>query len=235
MADFDRETASEKLLALADYLEVDPETIIERDDRYYGIYDSTFETADGEVYVVLDEDEADDAMIDSVESFLDDCGVDGFAPFFQDWIYEHAIDADWFEDAFKEDQEYYANDIVNEEDRKFKNRLIQELYDEDILTDDDFEHDEDDEPMFDECNFDNDELVEKYVEYRMSQGLDYIEEMKFQLGNDWFKDVVKKENLLDVDEITKELIRTDGRGPSLSYYDGEEHDLGNGYYAYRVD
>ena len=30
-------------------------------------------------------------------------------------------------------------------------------------------------------------------------------------------------------------VNGSGRGQELSYYDGEEHDLGNGLFAYRID
>lgn len=235
MSDFNREEASEKLLALADYLEVDPETITELDTDWHNTPDSAFITEDGEEYCVLDEVEADDAMLSSVENFIEECGIDGFSDYFQDWIKDNAVDSDWFEEAYKEEARYYAEDIWTEEDRKYGNRLIQEMYSEDMLTDDDFEHDEDDEPMFDECLLDQDELVEKYVDNRVNNEDDYIQYFRDIFGEQAFTDIVKKENLLDVDEIAKELTSVDGRGPSLSYYDGEEHDLGNGYYAYRVN
>lgn len=235
MSDFNRDEASEKLLALADYLEVDPETITEIDEYYHGVNDSTFSTEAGETYVVLDEDEADDAFYESVENFVEECGIDGFADYFQDWIKNNAIDSDWFEEAYKEDAKYYAEDIWEEEDNKYGNRLIQEMYSEDMLTDEDFEQDEDDEPMYDECLLDKDELVDKYVEVRTSNEDDYVQYFRDNFGDQQFMDIVKKEKLLDVGEIVKELKRCDGRGPSLSYYDGEEHELADGYYAYRVN
>ena len=91
MSDFNREEASEKLLALADYLEVDPETIAELDTEWHNTPDSAFMTEDGEEYRVLDEDEADDAMLEAVESFVGECGIDGFSEYFQDWIKDNAV------------------------------------------------------------------------------------------------------------------------------------------------
>ena len=123
MSDFNREEASEKLLALADYLEVDPETITELDSEWHGIPDSAFITEDGEEYCVLDEVEADDAMLSSVENFIEECGIDGFSEYFQDWIKDNAVDSDWFEEAFKEDARYYAEDIWEEEDNKYRNKM----------------------------------------------------------------------------------------------------------------
>lgn len=235
MSDFNRDEASEKLLALADYLEIDPETITELDDYYHGTNDSTFSTEDGEIYVVLDESEASDAFYESVENFIDECGIDGFSEIMQDWIKDNAVDSDWFETAYKEDSEFYANDVWEEEDEKYGNRLISELYSDGVISDEDFESDEDDEPLFDECLWDQDELVAKYVESRVDNEDDYIGYFRFNFGESTFMDVIKQNNLLNIDKIADELERWDGRGPSLSYYDGVEHDLGNGYYAYRVD
>lgn len=235
MSDFNRDEASEKLLALADYLEVDPETITEIDEYYHGTHDSSFSTESGEIYIVLDDDEADTAFKESLENFIDECGIEGFSKTLQDWIKDNAVESSWFEDAYKEDAEVYANDVWEEEDDKYGNRLISELYSEDIISDDDFETDEDGEPLFDECLLDQDELVAKYVEDRFENEDDYIDYFRFNFGDDLFMKVIKENNLLDTDKIADEIESWDGRGPSLSYYDGVEHELGNGYYAYRVD
>ena len=235
MSDFDRNYASEELLLLADYFELDPDTITEDSTYYAGFTESIYITADGETYVVLSDSDADTAFYDSVSNFIDDVGINGFSDYFKSWIHQNALDEQWFKDAFKEDLEFYANDIFREENNTYGNRLVQEMYDSGILDDTSFEDDEDGEPLYDEVLIDESELVDMFVADRMEEVSDYVEEMTFQMGKDWRDKVVADNNLLNIDKIVDELKSIDGRGPQLAYYDGVEHDLGKGYFAYRID
>ena len=59
--------------------------------------------------------------------------------------------------------------------------------------------------------------------------LGYIEETFGDLS-----DFVKEDNI-DIDKVVEEAINQDGVAHFIAYYDGEENELGNGYYAYRVN
>lgn len=66
----------EKIEALAELLGVDESEITQ------GYDDSVYEVSDGREYLVLTEDEADDAYYDSEMSLIDDIGIEGFTPKF---------------------------------------------------------------------------------------------------------------------------------------------------------
>lgn len=59
--------------------------------------------------------------------------------------------------------------------------------------------------------------------------LNYIKEIFGDMS-----DFVKKDNI-DMDKVIEEAIKEDGVAHFIAYYDGEENELGHGYYAYRVN
>lgn len=73
------------------------------------------------------------------------------------------------------------------------------------------------------------ELVQSYE----GNPVEYVREHLF-VGND-FKDFVKKSNAIDMDAVVEECISQDGVAHFIASYDGNEIDLGNGLYAYRVN
>ena len=84
----------EKIEALAELLGVDESEITQ------GYDDTVYEVSDGRVYLVLTEDEADDMFHDSEMNLIDDIGIEGFTPSFQNRILTEFADEDWFEDAY---------------------------------------------------------------------------------------------------------------------------------------
>jgi hypothetical protein len=126
--DFDED---ERIQALAEYLNIDPSEIS-------NIYDNEFETPEGD-YFVVDEYEARELAEDDIRNLIDDLGLDSFTPDFKDWIIMNALDGEWFEDAVKESYEYYVEDIEDEASSMgYENRLIEEMHDHQVLSDDDF-------------------------------------------------------------------------------------------------
>ena len=96
----------DRIKALADYLEVAPDTI----SVAYDYTDNIFETEDGEEYLVVTEEEAYNAAKTDIEDLFDDLGIDSFAPGFQDWILGNAIDEDFIDSAFEEELDYIRED-----------------------------------------------------------------------------------------------------------------------------
>ena len=131
-------TKEEKRLALAEHLGIDES---ELEDSDYN--ENAFKYDDME-YLVLDDQEAYEATYTDIENMIDDMGLEAFSKDMQDWILENAIDYD-FEEAYREMEESYVEDIESEGSREFDNRLIEEMYDANILTDDDFVEYEDGE------------------------------------------------------------------------------------------
>ena len=120
----------QKLQALANYLDVDPSYFEEE-----GYDPNEFESKEyNESYLVLTEEEAREYAKRDIESVFDDLGLDAFTPSFQEWILNNAVEGDFFEDAIRESNQFYIEDIENEYDEVFENRLISELVDNGILT-----------------------------------------------------------------------------------------------------
>ena len=62
----------------------------------------------------------------------------------------------------------------------------------------------------------------------------WIDEFKFQFGDDLFNDIVIKENLIDIEELAKWCVDMDGVAHTLATYDGEEEEF-NGFYFFRTN
>lgn len=224
-------TKEEKRLALAEHLGIDESELEDSD------YDENVFMYDDMGYLVLDDKEADNAVYNDIESLIDDMGLEAFSENMQNWILENAIDYD-FEEAYHEMEESYVEDIESEGSREFDNRLIEEMYDANILTDDDFEEDEDGEIDHQRLKDDVDlyDKKEEYVDYLLNNISDFREEFIDEFGIDEVLSLVKDGYAsLDTSAIVDEVIRWDGRGPSLADYDGEERELDNDLFAYRVD
>lgn len=208
----------ERIQALAKYLDIDPSEIS-------NIYDYEFETPEGD-YLVVDEDEARQLAEDNIENFIDEFGIEGFTEDFKQWIENNALDTDWFIDAVTESMEAYADDIENESssDDRFENRLEEEMYDEDIIDDDDLENGYD----FDSSRFD-------FINRLVNNAGDPIDYCRDNFGSDWISQAAKQNNLYDIDEIVDEAINWDGVAHFIAVYDGNEIELGNGLFAYRTN
>ncbi len=222
-----------KIELLAKYLEIEPSEIEQSD------YDeNTFEVAgDGDEYLVVDEDTARELAEESVRNLIDDLGISAFAPSFQNWILENALDYD-FEEALRESESSYIEDIELESSNLFDNRLIEELVEAGILDDEDFEVDEDGEIDYLTLK-DSVDLDAKKEEYLDKLIYDAGDPQRWYIDNfgiDSVKDLVAGGwATLDEDKIASEVIAEDGVALQLARYDGEEIDLGEGMFAYRTN
>ena len=213
----------DKIKALATFKGVSSEDIkFNGDDPESPSYWDEY-SVDGEDYLVMTEDEADDALKEDLENFIDDLGIDGFSPEFQQWIYENAIDQDWFEEACEESERFYAEDIQSEE-----GRLVEECIEAGIISADDL--DEDGEYTGDL------DLVEEYSQYlfdriRNDYAGDFVEWYKDNFGS--LKEVQDRISL-DIDAIVEEVKDWDGYGNNLARYDGKENEQ-DGFYIFRVN
>ena len=218
----------EKIEALAELLGVDESEITQ------GYDDNVFEISDGREYLVLTEDEADDTFHDYEMNLIDDLGITAFTPSFQSRILTEFADADWFEDAYREMEENYAYDIEYESDDTYGNRLVQECYDAGLIDDDDFGVDENGDVDYRDCQLSTDELAERLTDYLVDSIDDFVEQFKFEFGEEELNKVVERNNLIDWDAVIEEIERLDGRGLTLARYDGIEIDYDD-YYIYRTN
>lgn len=205
----------EKKKTLAEFLGCSEDDIV-----YQGDWDA-FEVNDEE-YRVLDEEEARQAMHDDQEAFIDDLGIEGYTKEFRDWIVENALDQSWFEEALRESEEYYYDDIAEED-------LIEEAVELGVIPESDI--DEDGKYIGD---FDTEDIYSMCVDAKMEKIDDYVEEFALEYGWDAVKDVVKEHpNIIDIDAITDEIIDWDGYG-ILATYDGEDNEE-NGFHILRTN
>ena len=225
--DFDED---ERIQALAEYLGIDPSEIS-------NIYDYEFETPEGD-YLVVDEDEARELAEDDIRNLFDDLGLDSFTSDFKDWIIMNALDNEWFEDAVKESYEYYVEDIEDEASSiGYENRLIEEMHDHQVLSDDDFVVGEDGEPDLTTLNddVDIDYLKEEFIDLLVENAGNPVDYCGDNFGWDWVTQMAIQNNLIDIDEVVDQCIYEDGIAHFIARYDGQEHELGNGLYAYRTN
>lgn len=220
-----------KRKALAEYLGVSEEDVTP--EKYD---DNEFDTPEGE-YLVVTEEEAYQYVLDDTEQLIDDMGLDAFGKDFQDWILDNAVaNNTWFDDAMRESYEFYADDIENESDSEFENRLVQEMYDANVISDDDLVENEDGlKALNDEAQGRLYELKETFVDDLCDGWNDAITWFRDNFGDKEFADVVKEHLSLDTQAIVDEMIKWGGVANSLERYDGAEIDLGNGLYAYRTN
>lgn len=226
----------DKAYQLAEYLGIKPNEIeVDGIDK-----DALYKTPDG-TYQVMTVDEADEAHYEDMVNFLDDCGISGFTEYGQEYILENCMDDSWFEDAMRECQESYTEDIKYESNDAYGNRLVAECIEWNIIDDflDDFEESEyDDIDEYIEDNFDLDELAEEYAEALYNDGMDNYgsayEWYKFDFGEDEANEMASKYCDIDVQAVSDFCIREDGYGNNLARWDGETIDLPD-YYAFKQD
>ena len=159
-----------------------------------------------------------DVTTDSIDSNYDDNVYDiGNEEYFvatEDEAYERAKDEikmsydDMGLDAFTPDfQEFILDNCIDQDE-------VDNFVEEEIRY---FTEDEPDKNMVD------------YLE-----GLtDKVQYIRDTLGSDTFKEWSKDK--VDLDKLADEAIERDGKEHFISYYDGNEIDLGDGLYAYRLN
>ena len=161
---------------------------------------------DGATYKVLTDEEAEEEFKSyQRDSFLD-MGLSGYSESFKYWIKENALDTDYFDDIVRESMESYIEDIKYDGE----DRLLEEMEDADVETE------------------------EEYLEYLIDNAGDSIEYFEGNFGSDYLDETLQDNPwLIDLDKVIEEIKSWDGRG-CIAYYDNEELELDNGYFAYRI-
>lgn len=215
-AEAEQDTSEEaRRQALATYLEVDASDIESSGDNEFEV--------DGETYKVLTDSEADDEFEQSVRNLWDEGGLSYLDGYMKDSILEHCIDEDELEGVVRDDIENYVNDM-DEDD------VISECVDEDIISE---EEAYDEEGDYRE-DLDIDSLKDKLIEHRMNNVDDYVDYLK-NLGFDdeYFANYIDDDKA--VEALKDNIIANSSRGQEIAYYDGDEIELDNGFFAYRTN
>ena len=221
---------------------------------HYGLYVFGYEGAE---YAVGDDDRADDAAQDQVESLIDDIGVEGFG----EWVIENNIDGDevaedfryGLDDDIRECPECHLDEdedkILSYDGKQHKHKLEEEIGDlREQLDDEDIKEEwedietliEDLETELEEMEEDDDwmewdeEKMDDWVEGRIQEIRDNPLEELQQLGYAG-EDILR---FVDVSGVAEDVIQADGRGNGLSGYDGDEHEVhfnDEWWYIYRIN
>lgn len=161
-------------------------------------------------YLILTDEEAEEEAIESIKNTLEDCGYNCL-----NLNLNYYLDDDFFKELFEEHFYYYIEDIEEESSIEYDNRLDEEMAEAGV------------------------ESKEEYLDYLLNSINDYIEEYIFQYGEDSLNTIIEKHpECIDIEALIDDILNCDGRGITLSSYDGVEHEIklnNNFYYVYKLN
>jgi hypothetical protein len=197
-------------------------TIVSNDgNEFY----ATDENAEYRVFKT--EDDAEEVAVEQVREDMEESPES----FYQDFLLQHIDGRSFFESALDEMNLSYAEDIKSEDDERYANRLIAEMVENGIMDEDDA------------LSGNAEELADLYIEdfanlmteEQLNEGNDGFDYFVSNFGLEYTMKLVIDNNLIDIDEASKDAVISDGIGHFLSSYDGETLYLSNDYVAYRVN
>jgi hypothetical protein len=219
---------------------------------YYGMYEFEYGGAE---YAVGDDEAADEAATERTRSLIDDIGYEGFNPTFFEYYVDGDQVADYAEDWFWDDMSDSPEDYLDDDDRE----LTQHSKDEIEKINEEIGHLQEDleeldseverevaqdridelEELKDEIEMDDDSY-----EYTEEAKENYVERRKDEVKDDpvgFLRDFGMEESIkdfIDEDDFIEGVIESDGRGHTLSSYDGTENEIlfdDEWYYIYRTN
>ena len=218
---------------------------------YYGMYEFEYGGAD---YAVGDDEAADEAAFERTKNLIDDIGYEGFNPGFMEYHIDGNQVADYMEDWFYDDMNDNPEDYLDDDDRELSKEgetmidaIDEDLGDlnEELEEAEDWEEEEilnritELEERKEEISEDDDnweyteEAKQRYVEERM----DEVKNDPMDALRNWgMEDRVA--DFIDEDAFIEDVVSTDGRGHTLSSYDGNENEItfnDEWYYIYRTN
>jgi len=219
---------------------------------YYGMYEFEYGGAE---YAVGNDEAADEAAIERTRSLIDDIGYEGFNPSFMEYYVDGDRVADYAEDWFWDDMSEAPEDYLDDDDRELTQHSKDEIekINEEIgrLQEDLEELDSDVEIEVTQDRID--ELEERKEDIKMDDDNyeyteeakdEYVERRMDEVRNDpvgFLRDFGMEESIkdfIDEDDFIEGVIESDGRGHTLSSYDGTENEISfddEWYYIYRTN
>lgn len=230
-----RKRALDKLLVQVEGLSGEDWGEITRGER-----EGMLDTESGRSYLVLTDAEAESQFYAECRHLYDELGLDAYSKEFREWIYRNAVKEDWFQNEMEENNLDYAKDIASSPSSEgFENRLVEEAYERGLIAEDDFAKLPDGEPDYEKCLVDEDELANMLAESMNNEYDDPIDYFEDHFGLDMLSDVLRENpHLIDLDEVAAEIKYSDGRGPTLSTWDGYELEITSDdedWFIYRID
>ena len=197
----------ERIEALAKFLGVEVEdlTVSKFDER-------VFDNEEAGEYIVLTEEEADEAAEENLKESINKLGLNAFTEDFQKWILDNCVESDWFEEALVDYYTSYIEDIRDEEPNfvKYESRLDEEMDDAEVDTE------------------------EEFLDYLIDSYDDPLEWFKDSFGSEEFESICEENDLIDWDSVIEEAIAVDGCGHFIASYDGVENEMDE-YFIYRLN
>jgi hypothetical protein len=205
---------------------------------------------DGTEWAVGNESEMEEASRESVESLIDDMGVQGFnRSFVENYVNEDAVES-YIRDFFNQDVYESPESYLDDDDKhtsSSQKQEIENLRQEEIeldterneLNSDDFEEDyieqrtseietrlleiqDEMDEISDNPDGDYDEdAIERVIDERVSNYTSDLESFVGDfMGTDYFEWIVDND-FIDKDALIEGAVDSDGYGVSLSSYDGD--------------
>jgi len=219
---------------------------------YHGLYEFEYGGAE---YAVGNDDAADVAAIERTRSLIEDIGYEGFNPGFLESHVDGGQVAEYMEDWFYDDMNESPQDYLDEDDRVLNKSAEEKIdsLDEDIgdlkfelgSVDTDSEREELEDGIT-ELESHKEEITEDddSWEYTEEAKDEYVERRKSEVRDnpmDSLRDFGMEDRVsdfIDEDDFIDEVISADGRGHTISSYDGVENEVvyqDEWYYIYRTN
>ena len=210
--DVEMEIDDQRLLALANYLDVDAEEISQE------TYDPNIYIVDeNDGYLVVDEDEAQSYAYDEIVGTFDDLGLEAFTENFRDWILNYAVDDGELEDFVREEIVYKYDEMSDEE-------IVDECIDNGYINPEDAYEDTGDDVWGEvviKDDLDIDELKARLIDDEFGSIDDYAGYIIDMFGEDFLiEEINNNPNIVDMEKVVNECIRWDGIAHFLAHYDG---------------
>ena len=219
---------------------------------YYGMYEFEYGGAE---YAVGDDESADEAAFERTKSLIEDIGYEGFSPGFVESHIDGDQVAEYMEDWFYDDMNDRPEDYLDEDDREMTDKAEEKVDDIDGDIGDlqeeleELETEDGEQEILDrieELEADKDEITEDddNWEYTEAAKDEYVEGRKTEARDDpmtFLRDWGMEDRVsdfIDEDGFVEDVISSDGRGNSLSSYDGDENEIvfnDEWYYIYRTN
>ena len=219
---------------------------------YYGMYEFEYGGAE---YAVGDDEAADEAATERTRSLIDDIGYEGFNPTFFEYYVDGDQVADYAEDWFWDDMSDSPEDYLDDDDRELSKEaennidLLDEMIGEFQSDLEETDNQMDEEELLskiEELEIEKQDISDDDDNYEYTEEAkdNYVERRKNEVKDDpvgFLRDFGMEESIkdfIDEDDFIEAVIEADGRGHTLSSYDGNENEISfddEWYYIYRTN
>jgi hypothetical protein len=216
----DADWIEESLIDLQNETGFDDLVVNYTDENYYYAGNG-----DAEFLVFETENDAEKRAIERIQDDLEE----NPEYFKRDWLMNYIDAENFFTEVYDEWNEGYVNDIESENSDKYENRLIEEMVDNGIVSDEEVK----------EGNFNAEDYKQDFVNLmtknQIEEGNGGLQHYIDNFGDEEAFKLVLDNNLIDIQSASENAVYTDGIAHFLSSYDGEQIDLSNGHVAYRTN